>query len=207
MAIQRKLKHVSGLDEVDKLLDSLVDPKFRGRALRNAAKKAMEPVKATLESKLPAGGGDEDSYKHYESGSTKGYTSGDLRRGVKLQITTNSDKAIKVSSSGSIKDKQKSELYANVTFKKDLIKLASILENGRQRRVAKTKDGKVFHSWGKPTNATERDIGEFKGKNFVSETFAEHEGMITEAFAKELVTAIEKQAKAYQRKQKKNNNV
>lgn len=204
MAIQRNLKHIAGLDEVDKLLDSLVDPKFRGRALRNAGRKAMKPVKETLESKLPVGGDEEDSYKHYQSSYGTGYSPGDLRKGVKLQITTNSDKDIKVSKSGKIKDKQKSELYANVTFERHLLKLAGILENGRQKRVAKTRNGKVFHAWGKPTDATHRDIGTTAPRNFISETFAQHESSIVEEFKRELELSIKRQVKAYERKQKKN---
>lgn len=196
MAIKRNLKHVDGLNELDAMLDSLIDPKFRARALRNAGRKAMKPVKATLESKLPVGGDDPDSYKHYESSYGKGYQSGDLRKGVKLSVTVNTEKDIKVSKSGSVKDKQKAELYTNLTFKPHLIKLASILEHGRQKRVAKTKMGKVFHFYGHKTDMVMRDIGTTHPRNFVSETFAEHEAQIVERFKQDLTKSITRQAKA-----------
>ncbi|WP_347368023.1 hypothetical protein [Vibrio vulnificus] len=206
MAIQRKLKHVEGLDELDKMLDSLVDPKFRGRALRNAAKKTMRPVKETLESKLPDSGQEQHTYKHYESYTgKKGYKSGDLKKGVKLSITTNSDKKIKTSKSGKINGKQLSELHTVLTFDKHLIKLASILEHGRHNRLAKSRK-KVFYYYGNKTDAIQRDIGTTTPKNFVSETFAEHESQIVKTFAKELTKTIERQAKAYQRKLKKEQN-
>ncbi|MGF1787097.1 hypothetical protein L4D00_14980 [Photobacterium swingsii] len=194
MASVRKLKTVTGLKEVDALLDSLVDPKFRKNALRAGAKKAMEPVKDTLISKIPDGAGtDDSSYAHYNDG--KGYQSGDLKRGVKLQIKINTDKDIKVKRNGHVKDDQQGELYANVTFKNDVYRLASVLENGRSKRLAKTRNGKVFHAWGNPTDMVQRDIGTTTGKNFVSETFTQHESDITNTFKKELITAIEKQAK------------
>ena len=206
MAIQRKLKHVDGLKELDALLDSLVDPKFRGRALRNAGRKAMEPVKTTLESKLPIGDGDEESYKHYESYTgKKGYQSGDLRKGVKLRVSVNSDKDIKVSKSGSVSGKQKSELYTVVTFDNHLAKLANVLEHGRQKRVATTKNGKLFHYYGNKTDMVQRDIGTTAPKNFVSETFAQCETSMVDTFKQELIKSIEKQAKAYARKKKKDN--
>ncbi|ELA9841223.1 hypothetical protein V4F87_003265 [Vibrio parahaemolyticus] len=201
MAIQRKLKHVSGLDDVEKMLDALTDPKFRARALRNAAKKSMQPVKATLQSKLPSGGSDESSYAHYESYTgKKGYKPGDLRNGVKLAIKVNSDKDIKVSKSGKVKDNQRSELYSIVTFDSHVYKLASILENGRSKRVATTKNGKVFHYYGNPTDQVKRDIGTTEPRNFVSSTFAEHEHSITETFKDELTKSIAQQAKRMAKK-------
>ncbi|EJG0782045.1 hypothetical protein C2F72_RS01355 [Vibrio parahaemolyticus] len=204
MSIKRQLKHIQGLDDVEKMLDGLIDPKFRARAMRNAGRKALQPVKATLESKLPVGGGDEESYKHYESYTgKKGYKSGDLRKGVKIKIKSNSDKEIKVSKSGSVKSDQSAELFAQVTFENHLIKLASILENGRQKRVAKTRNGKVFHYYGKPTDNVQRDIGITAPRNFISETFAEHESKIVENFRDELIKSIQRQAKAYERKKNK----
>lgn len=193
MSINRDLKHVQGLKELDKLLDSLVDPKFRKAALRNAARKAMEPVKESLKSKIPNGDSDQSSYKYYKDG--KGYTSGDLKKGVKLRIKVNTDKKIKVKSNGYAKDGQQAELVADVTFDYKVYGLAKILENGRQRRVATTRNGKVFHAWGKPTDDVKRDIGTFEGKNFVSATYAEQEGLMVDRFKKELTTSIKKQVR------------
>ncbi|EPN4965794.1 hypothetical protein BA746_00345 [Vibrio parahaemolyticus] len=197
MAIQRKLKNIQGLDSVEALLDGLTDAKFRERALRNAGRKAMEPVKETLKSKIPVGSSPKSSYRHYQGSSRKqGYTSGDLREGVKLRVNVNTRKKIKVGKGGRVKDNQASELFANVTFDNHVYGLAAILENGRQKRVAKTKNGKVFHAWGKPTDSTHRDIGTTEPKHFVSETYAEHESAIVERFKGELINSIEKQAKA-----------
>ncbi|KFA99264.1 hypothetical protein [Vibrio sp. ER1A] len=201
MAIQRKLKHISGLDDVEKLLDGLTDPKFRANALRNAARKSMNPVKDTLQSKLPAGGAEEESYKHYESYTgKKGYKPGDLRKGVKLKISVNSAKEIKTNRKGYVKDNQRSELFSTVTFDNHVYKLASILEHGRTRRVATTKNGKVFHYFGHATDSVKRDIGTTAPRNFISSTFAEHEGQIAETFKSELIKSISRQAKRLAKK-------
>ncbi|WP_028022234.1 hypothetical protein [Enterovibrio calviensis] len=196
MASKRTLKHVTGLKEVEAMLDSLTDSKFRKAALRAAGRKALDPVKTTLQSKIPVGDSEQDSYKHYQGSSKKeGYTSGDLRNGVKIKIAVNTDKKIRTNSSGFAKGNMTSELFATVTFDNHVYKLASILENGRQKRVAKTRNGKVFHYFGSPTDMVQRDIGTFKGKHFVSSTFAEHESSMVERFRVELIGSIDKQVK------------
>ncbi|MFL1802338.1 hypothetical protein ACJW8F_13235 [Plesiomonas shigelloides] len=189
--IHRKTKTLSGLDSVERLLDGLTDPKFRARALRSAARKTLTPVKSALQSKLPAGGKEESSYKHY---GVDGYKPGDLRDGVRLQIKVNTNKK-SIASNGRAKKDAQSELVAKVTFHKSVYKLASILENGRQRRIASTKDGNVFHYFGHKTDLVQRDIGTTAPRNFVSETFAESEAQMTSGFASELKQSIAQEAK------------
>ncbi|ENM2831974.1 hypothetical protein AB6Q85_002321 [Vibrio cholerae] len=196
----KTLKHISGLSEVDKMLDSLTDPKFRAKALRMAGRKAMIPVVDTLKSKIPSGVSDKSSYDHYQGSSKKeGYQSGELRDGVKLKMIINTTKDIKTKSNGYAKDNMTAEMFANVTFDNHVYKLAAKLENGRQKRVATTRNGKVFHSWGKPTDDVQRDIGETQGKHFVSSTYAEHESSMADRFKTEIVSAIKKQSKAMEK--------
>ncbi|MCU8498495.1 hypothetical protein M2G70_07430 [Vibrio vulnificus] len=196
----KELKHVSGLKELDAMLDSLVDPKFRGKALRQAGRKAMLPVVQTLKSNIPSGVSGTESYEHYQGSSKKeGYTSGDLREGVKLKMRVNTTKDIKTKSSGYAVDAMSAEMFANVTFDNHVYKLAAILENGRQKRIATTRNGKVFHSWGKPTDFVQRDIGETQGKHFVSKTFAEHESSMVDRFKTEIIEAVKKQTKAMEK--------
>ncbi|WP_270665450.1 MULTISPECIES: hypothetical protein, partial [unclassified Aeromonas] len=45
--------NISGLKELNDLLDSLTEPKFRGRALRNSAAASMESVKQEMINSLP----------------------------------------------------------------------------------------------------------------------------------------------------------
>ncbi|HHG3075756.1 TPA: hypothetical protein ACPVXB_001014 [Vibrio parahaemolyticus] len=200
MAIQSNRKTVEGLKEVEKMLDSLTDPKFRARALRTAGRKAMNPVKQKLISNIPTGSSETHSYKHYQ-GSTKkeGYTSGDLKDGVKLQVIVNTTKDIKAKNTG-FGGKQSAELFTNLTFDNHVYKLASILEHGRTKRIAKTRGDKVFHSYGKPTDYIQRDIGQFQGTNFVSKTFAECESSIVDSFKRELTQSIQQQAKKMAKK-------
>lgn len=199
MAIQKKLKHVQGLAELDALLDGLTDPKFRAKALRSAAKATMTPVQQTLIEKLPEGGKDHPSYKHY--GAT-GYKSGDLRAGTRIVTTVNTTRPIKTDKQGNVKKGQRSELFSSVTFKPQLIKLANILEHGRTKRVARTEDGNVFHFYGHRTDKTERDIGTTEPKNFVSSTATECESTMVETFKTNLTNSIALEAKRLARKKK-----
>lgn len=201
MALQRTKKTVTGLKEVEAMLDSLVDPKFRKAALRNAGRRTMNPVKERLQANIPVGSSDKSSYKHYQGSSKKeGYTSGDLRNGVKVKLSVNTDKKIKTNKSGYAKKGMEAELVASVTFDNHVYKLASILENGRTKRVATTRNGKVFHYFGKPTDNVKRDIGTFTPRNFVSQTFAECESLMTKNFRDEMIGSIKKQVKLMEKK-------
>lgn len=196
----KKLKHVDGLKELDAMLDGLIDPKFRARALRTAARETMKPVETALKSKLPAGGEEKLSYKHY---GADGYSPGDLRNGTKITIRVNSNKAIKQNSSGEIKKNSRNELWASVGFKSHLVKLANILEHGRSRRVASTEDGKVFHVYGNPTDMTERDIGTFDGKGFVLATELECEAKMVNDFKVSLTASVEREARRLNKPRRK----
>lgn len=161
---------MTGLGDMNKLLDSLTDPKRRAAALRSSAKKAMQPVKQVLESKAPSL----------------------VKDGVVLKTTVNTNKKMKIKR---IKQQDRGELFSQVTFTNEYYGMAMILEHGRSKRLAKTSDGKVFHSWGKATKFVERDIGTTEPKNFVSETAAETEALMIKTFSESLVTEVEKQAK------------
>lgn len=202
--MSRQMKHVKGLDALDKMLDSLTDPKFRKAALRSAGRKAMEPVKQALQAKIMAdtSTSDESSYKHYQSSAGEGYQSGDLAKGVKISVTVNTDKAIKLKANGFATDKQGGELFVNVSFKNSVAKLAAILENGRSKRIATTKNSNVFHYFGNPTNQVQRDIGITQGKNYVSNTYAEQEHLIADRFKKEITQSIAIQTKKMEKKKK-----
>ncbi|MGL4843819.1 MAG: hypothetical protein ACRC2Y_04265 [Aeromonas veronii] len=200
MAVNKKLKHVQGLAELDAMLDSLIDPKFRARALRAAGKQTLLPVEQVLKSKLPDGGSDHPSYKHY---GQDGYKAGDLKAGTKIALKVNTTKPIKTDKHGNPKKGQQSELYGIVTFKPKLVKLANILEHGRTRRIAKTDDGNVFHFYGHKTDKTERDIGITEPKNFISSTSTECESAMVETFKRNLIDSINKEVKKHERAQKR----
>ncbi|QWL58220.1 hypothetical protein HQ400_07840 [Aeromonas jandaei] len=161
---------MTGLEDLNAILDSLTDPKRRAAALRRSAKLAMEPVKRVLESKAPSL----------------------VKDGVVLKTTVNTNKKMKINR---VRQQDRSELFSQVTFKNDFYGMAMILEHGRSKRLAKTKDGKVFHSWGKATEFVERDIGTTEPKNFVSETATETEAVMIKTFSETLRTEIEKHAK------------
>ena len=200
MAVQKKLKHVQGLAELDAMLEGLIDPKFRARALRAAGKATLQPVEQVLKSKLPDGGSDHPSYKHY---GQDGYKAGDLKAGTKTMIKVNTAKPIKTDKKGNPRKGQLSELYGIVTFQPKLVKLANILEHGRTRRIARTEDGKVFHYYGHRTDKTERDIGTTEPKNFISSTSTECEPLMVETFRINLLESINKEVKKHERAMKR----
>ncbi|MGL4765215.1 MAG: hypothetical protein ACRC2N_09345 [Aeromonas sp.] len=196
MAVQKKLKHVQGLAELDAMLESLIDPKFRARALRKAGKATLQPVEQVLKSKLPDGGSDHPSYKHY---GQDGYTAGDLKNGTRITMKVNTAKPVKTDKKGNVAKGQRSELYGIVTFKPKLVKLANILEHGRTKRIARTDDGNVFNFYGKPTDKTERDIGTTEPKNFISSTVTECESAMVETFKNSLLDSVTKEVKRQER--------
>ncbi|MGG5825940.1 hypothetical protein [Aeromonas salmonicida] len=169
---------MQGLGDLNKLLDSLVDPKRRAAALRASAKRAMEPVKQVLESKAPSM----------------------VKPGVTLKTVVNTNKGMKINR---IKEQDRAELFSQVTFTNQYFGMAMILEHGRSKRLAKTEDGKVFHSWGKATKYVERDIGTTEPKNFVSETATQTEALMVNTFSSALVSEVEKQAKRMNRARNK----
>ena len=169
---------MQGLGDLNTLLDSLTDPKFRAAALRASAKKAMEPVKQVLESKAPSM----------------------VKAGVTSKTVVNTNKKMKINR---IKEQDRGEIFSQVTFVNEYYGMAMILEHGRSKRLAKTEDGKVFHSWGKATKYVERDIGTTEPKNFVSETATQTEAVMVNTFAESLKTEVEKQFKRMNRARNK----
>lgn len=184
----RDSKHIKGLDNLNKLLDSLVDPKFRARALRNAAKQTLAPVKESLQAASPEM----------------------LKNDVVIKTTVNTNKKIKIPQSGYIPDKKYNELYAEVTF--DMKKgkygtesaygMAMILELGRRNPLARaSKEGDGFKVFGKVTDEAFRYIGTTKGLYFVERIRHQQALAMEENFKKLLLQEIESEI----RKQDKRN--
>ncbi|MFQ2773043.1 hypothetical protein ACK3Y4_20225 [Aeromonas caviae] len=182
----RDSKHIKGLDNLNKLLDSLVDPKFRARALRSAAKQTLAPVKEALKAAAPEM----------------------LKNDVVIKTTVNTNK-IKIPQSGYIPDKKYNELYAEVTF--DMKKgkygsesaygMAMILELGRRNPLARAGKGEGFKVFGKVTDEAFRYIGTTKGLYFVERIRHQQEQAMEENFKKFLLQEIESEI----RKQDKRN--
>ncbi|MFM1687934.1 hypothetical protein ACJ7VZ_05335 [Aeromonas salmonicida] len=170
--------NIRGKRELDQMLDQLTDPKFRAAALRKAAKVTMEPVKNSLITASPS----------------------ELKDGVVIRTTVNTSKDIKTSK---VKENQRSELFSTVTYDNAHYGLAMILEYGRSKRLAKTSDGKVFHSWGKRTKFVERDIGTTAAQNFVSETATAVEHKMKTDFENNLLASIQYQAKRLEKRNAK----
>ena len=184
----RDSKHIKGLDNLNKLLDSLTDPKFRARALRSAAKQTLAPVKEAMQQAAP------DM----------------LKDDVVIKVTVNTNKKIKIPKSGYIPDKKYNELYAEVTF--DMKKgkygtesafgMAMILELGRRNPLAQaSKGGEGFKVFGKVTNEAFRYIGTTKGLYFVERIRHQQETAMEENFKKFLLQEVENEI----RKQDKRN--
>ncbi|MGE6115165.1 hypothetical protein ACLHZU_03630 [Aeromonas salmonicida] len=181
---------LEGLDDLNKLLDSLTDPKFRARALRNAVKPVMEEVKQDMISAKPESIKDSD---------------------VVIKTKVNTGKAEKNGSKqGFIKSDKFNELYSEVTFKtkrgeygeESAYGMATILNYGRNNPLARVRGDSKFHSFGKPTEESHRYIGVTQGLFFVEKVRFQNENKIAEDFGKRLLDEVEKEIK----KQDKRNN-
>lgn len=184
-------KNLQGLDDLNKLLDSLKDPKFRARALRNTAKGVMGPVKAALQEALPSVINPDD---------------------VVIKTTVNTTKKITIPKSGNLTDKKSSELYSEVTFKmnkdeygnESAYGIAMILELGRRNPLAKIGKGNTFKIYGKVTNETHRYIGSTEGLYFVQRVrFEQADNMLENSnriLKQEIENEIRKQDKRLNKK-------
>ncbi|MGY6036643.1 hypothetical protein [Aeromonas sp. AE23HZ002T15] len=188
----RDNKYIQGLDDLEALLDSLQDPKFRARALRNAAKQTMEPVKQELQKVLPSIIKPED---------------------VIIKTTVNTTKKLSIPKSGNVSDKKSSELYTEVTFRMSkgdpdyggdsAYGMMMILENGRRESLAKIGKGKTFKVYGKVTAETHRYIGTTQGRYIVKRLrFEEYDKMAAD-FSKYLTQEIDNEIKKQDKRNKR----
>ncbi|MEB6640865.1 hypothetical protein MXM19_08395 [Aeromonas caviae] len=185
----RDSKHIKGLDNLNKLLDSLVDPKFRARALRSAAKQTLAPVKEAVQAAAPAL----------------------IKDDVVIKVIVNTSKKIKIPQSGYIPDKKYNELYAEVTF--DMKKgkygtesaygMAMILELGRRNPLARAGKGEGFKVFGKVTDEAFRYIGTTKGLYFVERIRHQQKQAMEENFLKFLLQEVEKEIKKQDKRNSK----
>ncbi|WP_273761660.1 hypothetical protein [Aeromonas hydrophila] len=183
----RDNKNIQGLGDLEKLLDSLVDDKFRARALRNTAKGVMEPVKAALQEAMPSVIDPND---------------------VVIKTTVNTNKKLK----GNLTEKKSSELFSEVTFSmnkgeygtESAYGIAMILELGRRNPLAKIGKGKTFKIYGKVTKETHRYIGSTEGLYFVKRVrFEQADNMLQNAnriLRQEIENEIRKQDKRLNKK-------
>lgn len=186
----RDSRHINGLENLDKLLESLTDPKFRRAALRNSAKVALQPVKKTMEDKAPSV----------------------LKNDVVVRIRVNTDKKMKIK--GFVKEDKYNELYSQVTFdskrgthgNNSAYGLAMVLNYGRRNPLARVKGDSKFHAWGKPTDETHRYIGTTEGTHFIDTVRFESEPDIEKRFRETLLTEIDKQVKKQDRRKRNGRN-
>lgn len=183
--------NISGLKELNGLLDSLTEPKFRRRALRNSAKVSMESVKQEMINSLPTNMKPSD---------------------VVTKTKVNTDKKMGKVKKGYIKDDKYSELYSEVTFRtrkgeygeESAYGMATIMNYGRRNPLARVRGVSKFHSFGKPTEETHRYIGVTEGLHFVEKVRFNTEESLRSEFERnleqELQTQIKKQDKYRKRK-------
>lgn len=174
---------VQGLKELNDLLDSLTDPKFRTAALRATAKKVMQHPKKVMEDNAPS----------------------ELKNEVVIKTKINKIKPGSKIKKGYIKADKFNELYSEVTFsykkgthgKESAFGLAMIHNYGRRNPLAKVTGDSQFHVFGKPTNEHIRYIGNTKGTDFVDKVRFETEPQIREDFEKAFLEEVEKQVKRH----------
>lgn len=175
--------NINGLDNLDRLLESLTETKFRRAALRNSAKVALQPVKRAMEDGAPSA----------------------LKNDVVVKIRINTDKKMKIK--GFVKDDKYNELYSQVTFNgrkgthgnNSAYGLAMIINYGRRNPLARVRGDSKFHAWGRPTDESHRYIGTTEGTHFVDSVRFESEPGIEKRFKNALLDEIDKQIKKQDR--------
>ena len=185
----RDNKNLKGLDDLNKLLDSLQDKKFRARALRNAGKQALEPVKQAMQEAVP------DVLKEH----------------VQVKIKVNTNKTPKVGKGGYIKDDQYNELYGRVTFstKKGLFGkespygMAVILNYGRRNPLARIGKDTKFHAFGKETQEIFRNIGTTEPLSFSEKVQFETEDTLAKNFGDVLLKEVQNEIRKQDKRNKK----
>ncbi|UNU29665.1 hypothetical protein [Aeromonas hydrophila] len=183
--------NISGLKELNDLLDSLTEPKFRTRALRNSAKSSMNSVKQEMVNSLPSNMKADD---------------------VVIKTKVNTDKKMGKVKQGFVQEDKYSELYTEVTFRmkkgeygeESAYGMAHIMNYGRRNPLARVRGQSKFYSFGKPTEETHRYIGVTEGLHFVEKVRFNTEETLRADFERnleqELQTQIKKQDKYRKRK-------
>ncbi len=184
MAIKRRTK-ITGLDNLNKMLDAITDPKYRAKILRKAGNVTLKSVEGVMIANSP----------------------NSLKDQTKRQLVVNTNKPIKINRKGFIAEKKFHELWGQVTFKPGIegFGLAMILENGRDDSQGDLKrDGSTkWHSWGNPTSETIRNIGTTKPLRFVEKTFFQVEKSMAITFGNTLLEEIKKEVKRHSKRNAK----
>lgn len=183
--------NISGLKELNDLLDSLQDPKFRASALRISAKKSMEPVKQEMINSLPSDMKSDD---------------------VVIKTTVNTNKKMGNVKEGYISEKKYAELFSEVTFRmkkgeygnESAYGMAMIHNYGRRNPLARVRGDSKFHSFGKPTEETHRYIGVSAGSHFVDKVRFNTEEQLRSDFEKNLEQEIQRQIKKQDKNRARN---
>lgn len=176
---------VEGLEDFNKLIDSLTDEKFRSAALRNATKRALAPMQTALEQAAPE--------------QAKGKTT------VKIKI--NKISKIKVTYGKALKANKAKEIVAVVTWKdRDTHAFVGTMEYGRKKAMAKLGKGKgtLWYAWGRSTDEVIRNIGTTPPlRPFVEAVHFQMSPVVTETFQKVILEEVDKQIKRQDRRNNK----
>lgn len=189
--MKRKVKF-EGRDELNKMFDSMTDPKFRAQILRKAAKTVAEPMRQKLEQNSP------DIIK--DKTKTR----------IKINRIDKAAGKVKLNRAGVTKfvsDKNYAELYIEWNYDNESMALARVLELGRKKAEAKIGKDKKWHAWGKPTSEVIRNIGTTQGRHFVEKTYHENIDFVADAIIQEIqqetLKHFEKEKKKAQRAAKR----
>lgn len=177
MAIKRETFGVTGLNELDKALDSLTEDKFRKAALRNAGKKSMQVVLRDAKDNAPV-------LKDDRGGDV---IAGQLRDDIKMTTSVNISPLTK---SGKLSKNKTSELKVLVKTGKDTEDYALVTEFGRESyEVIRDK------AFGKNTESYKVTIGKIDPRPFLAPALDNNKNKVLNDFRDELEQAIIIQAK------------
>lgn len=181
----KKFCQVDGLEDFNKLIDSLTDERFRAIALRNATKRALAPMQTALEQAAPE----------------------QAKRKTVVKIKINKISKIKVTYGKALKANKAREVTGILTWKdRDTHAFIGTMEYGRKKALAKLGKGKgtKWYAWGRPTEKDTRNIGTTPPiRPFVEAIHIQMSPIVTDTFQKALLEEVENQIKKQDRRTKR----
>ena len=177
---------ITGFKELESALNELIDDNFRTNALRAAGRKAMNPLKDSLQDAAPT----LKESSILPNGSVKNA----LRDSIRLRISVN--KNPKVSKSGkSITKASKNEFRAVIATGQEAAGYAVVSEYGRKETPIRR-----YSAFGRVVAAYEVDLPTLIPKPWMRPTFDKMKGDVLFTVRDELGKQINKKAQAQARK-------
>lgn len=170
---------VKGFKELNQMLESLTDNKFRKAALKEAAQNAMKPVLFDAKANAPT--------LEISEKNPSGVVAGQLKNDIKMKTRYIADPNSIISKSGKLK-KNSSEITVSVETGRATKDYAAVVEFGRPEKIAIRSE--VF---GRKTKEFEAIVPKVTPRPYLQPAFYKHSDKMADKFGKHMYKSIQKQ--------------